>query len=977
MGLSQLWNRLRSEFVTSRTGSGQNHSRYSKRGARYRTSAEISQQGQTLEQRLMLTSGLTEILQFDSLSLTPNDVLEIEIGGNERGNPAGGNEIDGYDQINVTGGDPVVLNGFLDVRLVNSYVPTVGTTFNFLNISSTSSITGKFANAVGLYSFPGNDRYFDIITGSDGGLRLEVKALPGGLQFSPPDSQRDSFGRFLSSYFDDSTTSFSCAGSISIDGFATFSGTLAFEQSAGETRVVGSAINVELGQETAGVEITDASFGLVVTSSNTYAIEATGTAALTGLPGFALSGTFYAERSTLSTDINRTVTVNGQSVSINVGANARRFAGDDVQFGITGFAAVEGDFAFDVSGTNVTAVATNVTATMQAGPFYAGLTNASLGLILTDADTMALEVHGGFSLVGGGFASASADYASLRYNTTNEEYSDTTVSIGSVSYVFTDIPAATDLMVLSATGLSVDVGDFVHLSGDVGFQRIGGDIEAVAKNFAAELRAGSGYYAGVSNGEGALLLNADGTRHVYASGDFVLSGGNLGSVSGTATVTQNTSTSVVDERTVSVDGITVVIPQLAASEQSVSATAEFTVQDFFSISGNVAIKKSTQDLVVSGSTTPISVDMLTIGGSDINAFVGTNAGSENAIGLTLNGVVFGVMFASPWDSKNGQDQRTWTAAMAAAETASLSGISDITASGNDLSVSLNQAGGTLNGNAATAVADFSGTNLTIPTGGDSPVVLDYDTALLQASGTLNLTVSSFLHVEGGIAISRTESSVKLDEDTQSTSVDLLTIGASDVSAFAGVNAGTQDAMGLQLAGVNVAIVVATSSEDSSRQWVAAKATASSVSFVGVDGLTLSASDLAVELNQPDQDGHLINFSDQPLLVATGPDSSMTLDFDAADGPVLKASATFDIDLFGFVLLNGSFAVSKSETQVILADADSTNLDVELLTIGATNVNAFAGVNGNSSDRQGLALSDVEFGLALATSKTDPSRRWQR
>ena len=182
-------------------------------------------------------------------------------------------------------------------------------------------------------------------------------------------------------------------------------------------------------------------------------------------------------------------------------------------------------------------------------------------------------------------------------------------------------------------------------------------------------------------------------------------------------------------------------------------------------------------------------------------------------------------------------------------------------------------------------------------------------------------------------------------------------------------------MGLQLAGVNVAIVVATSTADNSRHWVAAKATASRVSFVGVDGLTVAASDLAVELNRPDQNGHLINFSDQPLLVTTGPQSSMTLDFDAADGPVLKASAAFDIDLFGFVLLNGSFEVSKSETQVTLADADSTSLDVELLTIGATGVNAFAGVNGNSSDRQGLALSDVEFGLALATSKTDPARRW--
>ncbi|MEI7700246.1 MAG: hypothetical protein WCK86_10640, partial [Planctomycetia bacterium] len=627
----------------------------------------------------MLTSDLTEVLNYGSLSLSAEDTLEIEIGGPTAGNPAGGNDVDGYDQINVTGSGPVFLNGFLDVRLVNNYVPTVGTTFNFLNISSTSSITGKFSDALGLYAFPGNDRYFDVVSGSDGGLRLEVKALPGGLQFSPPDSQRNAFGRFLSSYFDETTTSFSCAGRISVDGFATFSGTLAFEQSAGETRVVGSGITVELGQETAGVEITDASFGLVVTGSNTYAIEATGTAALTGLPGFSLSGTFYAERSTISTDVDRTVTVNGQSVAINVGANARRFAGDDVQFSITGFAAVEGDFAFDVSGSDVTAVATHVTATMQAGPFSAGLTNASLGLILTDADTMALEVHGGFSLTGGDFAAASADYASLRYNTTDEEYSNTTISIGSVSYVFTDLPAATDLMVLSATGLSVDVGDFVHLSGDVGFQRIGGDIEAVATNFAAELRAGSGYYAGVSNGDGALLLNTDGTRQVYASGDFILSGGNLGSVSGTASVTQNTSTSTVDKRTVSVDGVTVVIPQMAANQQSVSATTAFTVQDFFSISGNVAIEKSTQNLVVSGSNTPIAVEMLTIGGSDINAFVGNTSGTADAVGLSLTGVSFGVMLASPSNNQNGQDQRTWTAAKASAGTARLLGVADFTA----------------------------------------------------------------------------------------------------------------------------------------------------------------------------------------------------------------------------------------------------------------------------------------------------------
>ncbi|MFM8727459.1 MAG: hypothetical protein ACKON9_20295, partial [Planctomycetaceae bacterium] len=203
---------------------------------------------------------------------------------------------------------------------------------------------------------------------------------------------------------------------------------------------MGTGINVTLDQETAGVEITDADFGLVITSDNTWAMEVTGSAALTGLPGFSLSGTLFAERSTIAADIQRTVDVNGQSVSIDVPAHARRFAGDNLELNIAGFANLEGDFAFDVSGTSVTAVATALTAQMQAGSFSAGLTNASLGLVLTDSDTMVLEVQGGFSLSGGDFASASAEQATLRYNTTNVQYTGATITIGPVSYGFTDIP---------------------------------------------------------------------------------------------------------------------------------------------------------------------------------------------------------------------------------------------------------------------------------------------------------------------------------------------------------------------------------------------------------------------------------------------------------------------------------------------------------------------------------------------------------
>ncbi|MFN9827830.1 MAG: hypothetical protein ACK58J_27070, partial [Planctomyces sp.] len=335
------------------------------------------------------------------------------------------------------------------------------------------------------------------------------------------------FGRFLSSYFDVSSPTFSCDGSISVAGFATISGSLAFEQSAGKTLVVGSGINVELGQDTAEVEITDASLGLVVDVTG-YAFEATGTAALTGLSGMSMSGTFNAERSTLSTNLNRTVTVNGQSVSVNVDAGARSFAGENVQLNMTGFANIQGDFAFDVSGSSTIAVASNVTASMQAGAFSVELTDAELGVILTDTDTVALEARGHFSLAGGDFANASADLASLRYNTTDEEYSFTDLSIGLVSYVFADLPAATDLMVLSAIGLTIDVGGFVQLTGDLAFQQSAGEIEVAATNLNAQVQAGSGYSAGVAGGTGALILNADGTHQLFASGEFNLSGGNFG-----------------------------------------------------------------------------------------------------------------------------------------------------------------------------------------------------------------------------------------------------------------------------------------------------------------------------------------------------------------------------------------------------------------------------------------------------------------
>jgi hypothetical protein len=75
----------------------------------------------------------------------------------------------------------------------------------------------------------------------------------------------------------------------------------------------------------------------------------------------------------------------------------------------------------------------------------------------------------------------------VRYNETGTAYSGTAVTAGDVSYTFTDMPASTTLQSVSAAGLSVDIGGFVTLSGDLGFKKVGTDITAVAQDLEVPL----------------------------------------------------------------------------------------------------------------------------------------------------------------------------------------------------------------------------------------------------------------------------------------------------------------------------------------------------------------------------------------------------------------------------------------------------------------------------------------------------------
>ena len=187
--------------------------------------------------------------------------------------------------------------------------------------------------------------------------------------------------------------------------------------------------------------------------------------------------------------MNRTITVDGKSATIDVANGAKQFAGTGLNLTVSGFASITGDIGFDMSGSDVLAVASDVTATMTVGSFSAGVAGGTLGLVAKANDTTALEARGGVALSGGGFASATATSALVRYNDTNAAYTAQTVSVGGVTYTFEDLPQATDLKVVSVTGLDATFANLFDVSGDFGFAKNGSVVHAAAQN--AEVTLGN------------------------------------------------------------------------------------------------------------------------------------------------------------------------------------------------------------------------------------------------------------------------------------------------------------------------------------------------------------------------------------------------------------------------------------------------------------------------------------------------------
>ncbi len=186
----------------------------------------------------------------------------------------------------------------------------------------------------------------------------------------------------------------------------------------------------------------------------------------------------------------------------------------------------------------------------------------------------------------------------LAFNTTN---TDIVTTIGGVALNFTGT-AKRNFLALSGT-LDLSLDNFITISGGFGFIRNGDEIRVAAESVQATMGVGT-FSVGLTGGKLALLLKADGTKALDASGGLTLNGGGFASVSATSVRLQynNTGTNYsapgaalpivvndIDGGSLSMGLGTPAAPLIKLSVTGLNAT----IAGAFTISGNFDFEKST------------------------------------------------------------------------------------------------------------------------------------------------------------------------------------------------------------------------------------------------------------------------------------------------------------------------------------------------------------------------------------------------
>ena len=984
------------------------------------------------------------VLNVSSYTQSADGTLEIQIGGGTAGTGAGY-----YDQLNVSGA--AMLDGKLSISLLNGYKPHDGETFNVLNYGS---VTGKFDVGSGLLQ--SNDGlYFEVTQGASS-LTLTAHTIRPAVDYvldAMVGEPSDHIGEWLNyNYFQDASP-LTFTGSLDLDGNLKAQGnfTLGYSADVSFNAADGSALNADVWtlsvtDATAFMGVSSTGLGLTGLDLNLAFVQAdAGGAAygwvmgkgvidraeVLGITGVNLAGTdlildFNLGYGSIAGGLSNDTLLDLSAHALTVGGSTFNANGSTGEYlmvtgtvsGSVGDVSLSALVGVSVLGSDFVMAGKNVTATLSAGGASVGVSNGTFGLV-NGSSGIAFEASGALALLGGGFASVTADSARVVINRTGVAQTGRVLSFaGDFSYTFKDVAASSSLQSVSAKGLAASMGSGLRVGGDFYFEKDGTAMRVVARGASALVAAGS-FNIGVQQANLGLSITAAG-RILEATGALSAELGDALQLSASQiTLRLNDTDADASGLAISAGGESYAFgADFAAGARELSIVgAQLSVAGFVQASGSLAVHWAGQPATLNlADGTTRSVSQLWIAGTDLSADVGLNPGGADFAGIRATGLEFVLgLFADTSDATN-----TWTSLAGTLGAASLSGVSGLTLAASGLALSYNTA------SAGQRVADFSGSHALGTTVAGKTLTLSADGSkgkLLEASGNLTLDAYGFLQVDAGFAIRKATEQVKLSNSATPIYVDVLTMGASNASVFAGVNGGTADAMGMQLSGVNFALAIAREklaapaagqTAATARQWTALQASADRAAFVGIDGLTMSLDTISVQVNKVARDSSVIDFAALPLQVTTGPGVSETLDIDGAQGALtrvqvgratlaisdyiyvsggfyMEMAGTLDVDVATGLPANypASGMDAALKTGLAKVDGFSANhsriedLQVQTLTLSFTDVDIFAGAgpyfidaNGNglmdgqevlNPDRMGITLDNIDLALVMMDS----------
>ncbi|MFN5435851.1 MAG: hypothetical protein ACK5ES_14900, partial [Planctomyces sp.] len=534
------------------------------------------------------------------------------------------------------------------------------------------------------------------------------------------------------------TTEFGGAVTFSIAGFTALTGKFGFQkETAGTTtkiKLAATDVTAFLGTtsgtvdtaDDVGVEITSARLGAVLyrkAGINSYAFNASGTAALKNVDGLTLSGDLAARVNTTGAAVNETVNVpGGDPVPVVFAENE-----DDAVFSgrvtadAAGFASIDAAFSVAKSTEQLTIAATDVTAFVGAGGSGIKVTDAKLGAVInTAAGKFALVAEGavkeqnitGLTLGGN---------AALRINTLGAAITQTISTPG--GDVTIDFPNADQVLRVQGS-VKIGVGGFVDAGGDLvvekrvsgdntalliqasdvsAFLGTGGDTADTADDMGVRLTTGAmdlRIFKNTISGVSSYALAARGSAQLVGIPSIIASGTLIAQKS---TLTESILLDFGNQN--AADDLNV-----APGTTEFGGAVTFSIAGFTALTGKFGFQKET-----AGTTTKIK-----LAATEITSFLGSNpdgvAGTADDVGARItDGRLGAVLYRTATGSSY---------AFHAAGTAALAGIPGFTLEGS-LAARINTTGG--------AVTE----SIAVPGGPAVPVVFAAGDAAAVFSGSVS------------------------------------------------------------------------------------------------------------------------------------------------------------------------------------------------------------------------------------------------